>query len=146
MDKDINLKCEICPEEIQKNYKRRMDMDKDIKLPLQIKSCPDVAQTHVHEFEESVKLAEAGDDRHNHRVAGVTSEIIPIEGGRHMHAFGVINTDFLDHHHEIGGLTGPNIPIPGTNKHVHVISGSTTCNDGHFHDFLFTTQIDSPLV
>ncbi|WP_241428107.1 YmaF family protein [Clostridium sp. DJ247] len=103
-------------------------------------------QTHVHEFEESTKLAETGEDRHNHRVAGVTSEVIPSGGGRHVHAFGVINTDFLDHHHEIGGTSGPDIPIPGTNKHVHVISGITTFNDGHAHEFLFTTQIDSPLV
>lgn len=115
-------------------------------INLKSKSCPDVPQTHVHEFQESVKLAESGDDRHNHRVAGVTGEVIPLEGGGHVHPFGVINTDFLDHHHEIGGLTGPNIPIPGTNKHVHVISGVTTCDDGHFHEFLFTTQIDSPLV
>ncbi len=29
-------------------------------------------QTHVHEFEGSTHLAEAGQDRHNHRFAGVT--------------------------------------------------------------------------
>lgn len=103
-------------------------------------------QTHVHEFEESIKLAEQGEDRHNHRVAGVTSEVIPIGGGRHVHAFGVTNTDFLDHHHEIGGTTGPDVPIPNSNKHVHLISGTTTIDDGHNHEFLFTTQINSPLV
>ncbi|AGK97967.1 YmaF family protein [Clostridium pasteurianum] len=103
-------------------------------------------QTHVHEFEQSTKLAEEGDDRHNHRVAGVTSEVIPIPGtNNHVHAI-LSNTDFLDHHHEIGVTTGPNIPIPGTNKHVHVVSGATTIDDGHNHNFLFTTQIDSPLV
>ncbi len=107
---------------------------------------PGETQTHVHEFEESLKLAEAGEDRHNHRVAGVTSQVIPISDTQHVHAFGVINTDFLDHHHEIGGLTGPCIPIPGTNKHIHVISGTTTLDDGHTHDFLFTTQINAPLV
>lgn len=106
--------------------------------------CPGT-QTHVHEFEQSTKLAEEGDDRHNHRVAGVTSEVIPIGGGRHVHAI-LSNTDFLDHHHEIGVTTGPDIPIPGTNKHVHVVSGTTTLDDNHNHDFLFTTQIESPLV
>lgn len=109
-------------------------------------ACPDVPQTHVHEFEESTKLAEEGDDRHNHRVAGVTGEVIPIGGGRHIHPYGISNTDFLDHHHEIGGTTGPDIPIPNTNKHVHVIAGNTTCNDGHSHEYLFTSQINSPLV
>ncbi|EKQ55808.1 MULTISPECIES: YmaF family protein [unclassified Clostridium] len=103
-------------------------------------------QTHVHEFEESVKLAEEGEDRHNHRVAGVTSEVIQVGGGRHVHAFGIINTDFLDHHHEIGGTTGLDVPIPNTNKHVHLISGITTTDDNHNHEFLFTTQINSPLV
>jgi len=63
-----------------------------------------------------------------------------------MHAFGVTNTDFLDHHHEIGGTTGPDVPIPNSNKHVHLISGTTTTDDGHSHEFLFTTQINSPLV
>ncbi|MBL4931962.1 YmaF family protein [Clostridium paridis] len=107
--------------------------------------CPDTVQTHVHEFEESTKLAEQGNERHNHRVAGVTGEVIPIGGGRHVHPYST-NTDFFDHHHEIGGTTGPDIPIPNTNKHIHVIYGRTTCNDGHTHDYLFTTQINSPLI
>ena len=95
------------------------------------------AQTHVHEFEESTKLAEEGDDRHNHRVAGVTSEVILIDGGPdHRHAF-LTNTDFLDHHHEIGGITGPVIPITGSTKHVHLMSGTTTTDDGHQHEYLF---------
>lgn len=102
-------------------------------------------QTHVHEFQESTKLAEMGEDRHNHRVAGVTSEVIPISPYRHVHAI-KDNTDFLDHHHEIGVTTGPDIPIPNSNKHVHLVRGMTTVDDGHFHDFLFTTQIESPLV
>lgn len=102
-------------------------------------------QTHVHEFEQSTKLAELGVDRHNHRLAGVTSQVIPVGGGRHIHAI-LSNTDFLDHHHEIGVITGPDIPIPNTNKHVHVVQGTTTLDDGHIHDFLFTTQINSPLV
>lgn len=134
-------------------YKHDDDDDDDVRVRRNQKNSvcrnqnnPTETQTHVHEFEESVKLAEQGNDRHNHRVAGVTSEEIDIGGGRHVHAFGVTNTDFLDHHHEIGGLTGPDIPIPGTIKHVHVISGMTTTNDGHFHEFLFTTQIDAPLV
>lgn len=125
-----------------------MNMNDDIILDysLQCQKIEMDTQTHVHEFENSTKLAETGQDRHNHRVAGVTSQVMQAPGNRHFHAFGVINTDFLDHHHEIGGTTGLDIPIPGTTKHVHVISGTTTFDDGHDHDFLFTTQIDSPLV
>ncbi|WP_029452036.1 YmaF family protein [Clostridium algidicarnis] len=108
--------------------------------------CPDPqTQSHVHEFEQSTKLAEEGDDRHNPRLAGVTSEVIPIENGRHVHSI-LSNTDFFNHHHEIGVTTGPDIPIPNSNKHVHLVNGVTTLDDGHFHEFLFTTQINSPLV
>lgn len=110
-------------------------------------NCEEEEMTHVHEFEESVKLAEEGDDRHNHRTAGVTGQAIPINGGRnHVHKIKNNNTDFLDHFHQICITTGPAIPIPGTDKHVHLISGRTTIVDGHFHEFLFTTQIEAPLV
>lgn len=103
-------------------------------------------QTHVHEYSESVKLAEQGNDRHNHRAAGVTGEAIPIDGGRnHVHRIND-NVDFLDHFHQIRVVTGPAIRIPGTNKHVHAVCGQTTVVDGHRHEFLFTTQIDAPLV
>lgn len=110
-------------------------------------NCDEEEMTHVHEFGESVKLAEEGDDRHNHRTAGVTGQVIPINGGRnHVHKIKRNNTDFLDHFHQICITTGPAIPIPGTDKHVHLVSGRTTIVDGHFHEFLFTTQIEAPLV
>ena len=103
-------------------------------------------QTHVHEYSQSVKLAESGNDRHNHRAAGVTGEAIPIDGGRnHVHRIND-NVDFLDHFHQIRVVTGPAIRIPGTNKHVHAVCGQTTVVDGHRHEFVFTTQIDAPLV
>ena len=102
--------------------------------------------THVHEYEISVKLAEEGCDRHNHRVAGVTGEVIPIcDGENHVHKIND-RTDFLDHFHKICVTTGPAIKIPGTNKHVHLVCGNTTVADGHCHQFLFTTQIEAPLV
>ena len=100
-------------------------------------------QTHVHEFTASTKLAEEEDDRHNHRFAGVTSELIPTRNS-HVHAI-LVNTDFLDHHHEVGITTGPAINV-GQGKHVHLINGTTTFDDGHVHELLFTTLIDKPLV
>ncbi|MFJ7935522.1 YmaF family protein [Sporosarcina sp. NPDC096371] len=100
-------------------------------------------QTHVHEFTASTKLAEENDDRHNHRFAGVTSEIIPTRNS-HVHAI-LVNTDFLDHHHEVGITTGPAINV-GHGKHIHLINGTTTFDDGHVHELLFTTLIDKPLV
>ncbi|MCM1564794.1 MAG: YmaF family protein [Dehalobacter sp.] len=101
-------------------------------------------RTHVHEFEGSTKLAEAGEDRHNHRVAGVSGGVIPSIGG-HRHAIST-NTDFFDnHHHEIRVITGPPINV-GNGKHVHFVQGNTTVNDGHFHPFQLATLIESPLT
>ena len=101
-------------------------------------------QTHTHEFLGSVKLAEQGDDRHNHRFAGVTSEVIPM-GNSHVHAI-LVNTDFfLNHHHEIGVITGLAIDV-GNGKHVHLATGVTTLVDGHNHQFIFATLILSPLT
>lgn len=110
------------------------------------KPCPPTTetQTHVHEIQGSVKLAEEDDDRHNHRFATVSSEVIPIKGGGHKHAF-FVNTDFFDHHHEVAGETGPAINV-GNGKHVHFATGQTTIDDGHFHEFQFATLIDSPLL
>ncbi|MGG1679254.1 YmaF family protein [Neobacillus sp. NRS-1170] len=97
----------------------------------------------MHEFTASTKLAEEDDDRHNHRFAGVTSEVIPM-GDSHVHSI-LVNTDFLDHHHEVAITTGPAIDVGG-GKHIHLIQGTTTLDDGHVHDLFFTTLINAPLV
>lgn len=102
-------------------------------------------QRHVHELEESVKLAEMCPDRHNHRTAAVTGQAIFIGNGNHVHKVDT-RTDFLDHFHRIDVFTGPALFIPGTNKHIHLVRGFTSVNDGHRHAFLFTTQIEAPLV
>ncbi len=36
--------------------------------------------------------------------------------------------------------------VPGTDKHIHLVCGATTVEDEHCHEFLFTTQIESPLI
>jgi hypothetical protein len=104
----------------------------------------DETQTHTHEFEASVKLAEEGDDRHNHRVAGVTSEAIPLGYHNHKHTVFAL-TDFFGHLHQVAVETGPAICV-SEDKHVHFISGNTTFDDGHFHEFDFSTLIQSPLL
>lgn len=104
---------------------------------------PDNSQSHVHEFLGSTRLAEQGDDRHNHRFAGVTSEVIP-SGNSHVHAI-LVNTDFFrNHHHELGVITGPAIDV-GNGKHVHLATGVTTVDDGHNHSFIFATLIQDPI-
>lgn len=100
-------------------------------------------QTHVHEIQGVVKLAEQGNERHNHHFATVSSQVIP-SGKSHKHAF-FVNTDFFDHHHEVVGETGIAIDV-GCGKHVHFASGETTVDDGHFHNFQFATLIEDPLL
>ncbi|TVY06865.1 YmaF family protein [Paenibacillus cremeus] len=104
-----------------------------------------VRQTHTHEFLASTKLAEQGNDRHNHRFAGVTGQVIP-RGNSHVHKIKFNNTDFLNHLHNLKNITtGPAIPV-GNGKHIHFVTGMTTLNDGHRHQFNFGTLIDKPLV
>jgi hypothetical protein len=103
------------------------------------------AQTHLHEFEGSTKLAEQGADRHNHRFAGVTGQVIRV-GKSHIHEIDLTHTDFLNHFHNLKKIrTGLAIPV-GNGKHVHFVKGSTTLNDGHVHQFNFATLIQQPLV
>lgn len=101
-------------------------------------------QTHTHEFLGSTKLAEEGDERHNHRFAGVTSELIPVAGDNHVHEI-LVNTDFFDHNHEVGIRTGIAVDV-GDGKHVHLAHGNTTMVDGHVHAFIFATLIQKPLL
>lgn len=99
------------------------------------------AQTHVHEVQGSTMLFEG--IPHNHRFAGMTGEVIPV-GDNHVHTF-TTDTDFtLLHLHEVGGTTGLAIPV-GNGRHIHAMSGITTLNRDHVHEFLFTTLIDDPL-
>ena len=101
-------------------------------------------QTHTHEFTGSTMLAGPEGLIHNHRFAGVTSEVIPLPGGDHKHGL-FTNTDFvLQHLHEVATETGPAIPV-GNERHVHFVEATTTLNRGHFHDLIFATLIDDPL-
>ncbi|KAJ53606.1 hypothetical protein BD780_001278 [Clostridium tetanomorphum] len=100
-------------------------------------------QSHVHEYLGSTRIAEIGEDPHNHRFAGVTSQAIPY-GNSHIHRL-LGNSDFYeDHLHEVGATTGPAIPV-GKGRHVHFVSGTTTLNDNHVHQFIFATLIENPI-
>lgn len=101
-------------------------------------------QTHTHEYEGSVKIAEAQEDPHNHRFACVTGEAIFTSDGSHFHKLHN-NTDFYEEHfHKMCDVTGPAIPV-GNGRHVHFVCGDTTINDGHQHEFQFATLIDDPI-
>jgi len=100
-------------------------------------------QSHVHEFIGSVKIAGPPELLHNHRFAGVTSEVIP-SGDSHVHSI-LVNTDFtIGHHHEVGITTGPAIPV-GKGRHVHLATGFTTVDVNHTHEYIFATLIENPI-
>ena len=105
--------------------------------------CSESTQTHVHEFVGSVKLAEFGEDVHNHRFAGVSGEVIPAKGG-HRHRI-CTKTDFFNNHfHKINVITGPPIPV-GNGRHVHFVYACTEMSDGHKHQFIVATLIENPI-
>lgn len=104
---------------------------------------PEPEQTHDHEFLGSTRFAEECDDRHNHRFAGVTGEVIPHQGS-HIHKL-TVRTDFFGHFHEICVYTGIAIPV-GDGKHVHLATGFTTLEDGHVHEYIFATLIEAPAL
>lgn len=103
-------------------------------------------QTHVHEVVGSVRLAELGEDPHNHRFAGVTEEVVMVPGG-HYHRF-LAKTDFYeDHFHPICVVTGLQVEVGcgDDRRHVHFIDANTQREDGHFHQFIAATLIDNPI-
>lgn len=106
--------------------------------------CDNDIQFHVHEFLGSTRLAELdSEDVHNHRFAGVTGEAIR-KGNSHIHKI-CTRTDFFDHYHFIEVFTGPAIPV-GKGRHVHFVFAKTEVEDGHFHEFIVATLIDSPIL
>jgi hypothetical protein len=102
-------------------------------------------QRHVHEFLGSTEFAEEGNDRHNHRFAGVSGEAIR-RGNSHIHCIKTRTDTTEDHFHEICEQTGPAIFIDDGSgcKHIHFVEGRTSREDGHRHGFQFATLIEDP--
>lgn len=100
-------------------------------------------ENHNHEFLSTTDNQR--DDEgviHNHRIAGITGH--PIKHRKnHIHKINVLTDTFDDHFHEICDTTGPAIYLPD-GKHIHLIKGTTTCEDGHKHDYYFTTLVQDP--
>lgn len=100
-------------------------------------------QTHVHEVQGSVLIAEPQEDPHNHRFATVSGEEIPCGRNDHYHEV-KFRTDFYEeHYHEFWGRTGGAIRVG--DRHVHFLAGVTTVDDGHLHRFRVATLIEDPI-
>lgn len=127
-----------------KYHKKLKEIKDTLQEVKEVESVPSPAfQTHVHEFLGSTMLAGPAGLIHNHRVAGVTSEVIPV-GDDHIHGF-FVNTDFVfEHLHELTGVTGLSIPV-GNGRHVHFVDAITTLNRGHVHNIIFATLLDNPI-
>jgi hypothetical protein len=100
-------------------------------------------KNHNHEFLSSTDYEEDDEGvRHNHRIAGTTGPAIKC-GESHIHKIETLTDTFDDHFHGICDTTGPAIYLSG-GKHIHLVKGQTTCNDGHRHDYFFVTLIEDP--
>lgn len=101
-------------------------------------------QTHVHEVQGSVQVAEREEDPHNHRFATVTGKAIPCGRDNHFHNI-EFKTDFYEEHfHTFCGRTCPAICVGGE-RHVHFLEDETSFNDGHRHEFRVATLIEDPI-
>ena len=105
--------------------------------------CPD-EQTHVHEIQGSVMIAEE-EDPHNHRFATVSGEAIRTGPNPRNHIHKVFfRSDFYEEHfHEFCGRTLEGIPVG--DRHVHFLESETTRDDGHRHQFRLATLIEDPI-
>ncbi|WP_026888965.1 YmaF family protein [Clostridium beijerinckii] len=100
-------------------------------------------ETHNHEFQSSVDYVKDDEGmEHSHRMAGVTGPSIRY-GQSHVHKVMSFIDTSTDHYHEINDTTGPALYLNGK-KHVHLLSGKTSYDDGHTHNYYFTTLIEDP--
>lgn len=103
-------------------------------------------QEHVHEVTGSVRLAELGEDAHNHRFEGTTGEPIRVPGG-HIHKLQTRTDFYEDHYHPIYVKTCIDVKVgEGRDaRHVHFIDSRTEEVDGHVHKFIDVTLIENPI-
>ncbi|MGM9933613.1 YmaF family protein [uncultured Clostridium sp.] len=99
------------------------------------------SQCHNHEFQTSTNYRRDDEGRrHNHRTSGVTGPAIRC-GSSHVHKIKTFADTFGDHIHEICDTTGPAIYLRD-GKHIHLVKGKTSNNEGHRHDYYFTTDVE----
>lgn len=100
-------------------------------------------ETHNHEFQSSANYEKDNEGmEHSHRIAGVTGPSIRY-GQSHVHKVNVFIDTSSHHYHEISDTTSPALYVNGR-KHVHLLRGTTTYDDGHTHNYYFTTLVEDP--
>jgi hypothetical protein len=100
-------------------------------------------ESHNHEFQSSADYEKDDEGmEHSHHIAGVTGPAIRY-GQSHVHRINTLIDTSGDHYHGISDTTGPALYLNGR-KHVHLLRGATTYDDGHKHNYYFTTLIEDP--
>lgn len=103
-------------------------------------NCPE--ETHKHEVQGSVRIAEQGCDAHNHRFATVSGRAIQM-GQSHVHEVEFDTDTYEGHWHEFCGRTTTAYPVG--DGHVHYLESVTAPRDGHCHTFKVITHIEDPI-
>lgn len=105
--------------------------------------CRSCQNTHLHEVQGSVMIAEERGDAHNHRFAAISDKAIPVGRCDHVHEV-VFRTDSYEgHYHEFSGRTSGAYAVG--DGHVHYLKDDTTSCNGHKHCFKLITHIDNPI-
>lgn len=100
-------------------------------------------KSHNHEFQSMTDYEKDNEGmEHTHHIAGVTGPSIRYEQS-HIHRVRVYVDTSGDHYHEISDTTGPALYL-NDKKHVHLIRGTTSYDDGHTHDYYFITLVEDP--
>ncbi|MDE6476084.1 MAG: YmaF family protein [Erysipelotrichaceae bacterium] len=100
------------------------------------------SETHVHELQGVVKVAQSADIPHNHRFSTMTSHPIPINCNNHVHEVSFATDVHDGHQHTFSGRTSPAIMVG--DRHVHFLRSITSRNDGHRHEFRTSAFIENP--
>ena len=100
-------------------------------------------QKHTHEYLDSAMISTLGEETHNHRFAGITSEAIQTKCGNHYHTIEGRTDYYDDHYHKICKKTGFAVCV-GDGRHIHFVEGRTELSAEHKHKYQFTTLINNP--
>ena len=105
--------------------------------------CKDEVKCHNHEFQTSTDYKRDDEGvKHNHNISCITGPAIKC-GDSHVHKVEAYTNTFGDHFHKVCDTTGPAIYLPG-GKHIHIVKGKTSCNDGHSHNYYIATEAEDP--
>lgn len=125
----------------RRNSRRRSNEDEDVRRSNN--NCDTNIRNHNHAFSAVTGFEEDDEGvNHNHIINGVTGRAKRY-GRTHIHKVEEFVASERDHFHAICDTTGPAIYF-SDGKHIHLVKGRITEEDGHRHDYYFVTQVENP--